>query len=96
MNKKKTKINIILILIVIFLIVTALMVRFEFNPISYLLGGNDDDTEVNENAVNYNGIYLYKESLNKTYKLLNRCTLSYYDFYIVVLNNNYYIFNINY
>ena len=90
MNKKKTKINIILILIVIFLIVTALMVRFEFNPISYLLGGMGDDTETKDVSVNYNGVYRYKESLNKSYKLLNGCTLSYYDYYIIVLNNNYY------
>ena len=90
MNKKKTKINIILIIIVIFLIVTALMIRFEFNPISYLLGNNNDNPTNKEVVTNFNGVYRYKESLNNTYKLFNRCTLSYYDYYIVVLNGDYY------
>ena len=90
MNKKKTKINIILIIVVIFLIVTALMIRFEFNPISYILGNNNDKPTNKEVVTNFNGVYRYKESLNKTYKLYHNCTLSYYDFYIVILNDNYY------
>lgn len=90
MNKKKIKINIILIIIVIFLIVTALMIRFEFNPISYLLGNNEENTTNKDVVTNFNGVYRYKDSLNKSHKLFNGCTLSYYDYYIVVLNDNYY------
>lgn len=90
MDKKKLKINIILIVLVAFLVVIALMIRFEFNPISYLLG-NEESSQTTETAlINYNGIYRYKESLNKSYKLYRGCTLSYYDYYIVVVNNDYY------
>lgn len=90
MDNKKIKINIIFIIIVILLIVTALMIRFEFNPISYFVGGNDDEEEKVEVAINYNGVYRYRESLKDSYKLFNNCTLSYQDYYIVILNSHYY------
>jgi hypothetical protein len=91
MNKKKTKINVLLILIVIFLVVTVLLIRFEINPFSYFTGGNEDDEQQNNVvAVNHNGVYRYKETLDKTYKIYTGCTLSYYDYYIVIRNNEYY------
>jgi hypothetical protein len=69
MDNKKIKINIIFVIIVILLIVTALMIRFEINPISYFVGGNDDEEETVEVAINYNGVYRYRESLKDSYKL---------------------------
>lgn len=90
MGNKKTKINILIILIVIFLLSTLLMIRFEFNPISFITGGNNDkDKDTQSDVINYNGIYRYKDSLNKTYKLYDGCSVSYFDYYIVILNDEY-------
>lgn len=94
MNGKKIRSNIIFILIVVFLIITALMIRFEFNPISYIMGNNNNEIVSEDEYINYNGIYRYKETLQKSYKLFEGCTLNYYDFYIVVLNNNYYRYKV--
>ncbi len=90
MGNKKVKINIIFIIIVILLIVTALMIRFEFNPISYFIGGDNDDDKDIAAVYNYNGVYRYRESLKDVYKVFDGCTVSYFDYYIVILNNDYY------
>ena len=91
MNKKKSKINIIIIVIIALLIATFVLIRFEVNPFSYFTGGETSGGNSNNIiSSNYNGVYRYKESLDKTYKLYSTCTLSYYDYYIVILNNNYY------
>lgn len=95
MNKKKAKINIIFIIMIILLVVTFLMIKFEFNPISYLLNMGEEDKVTETSVSNYNGIYRYKESLNKSYKLYSNCTLSYYDYYIVILNENFYRYKSN-
>lgn len=90
MNREKVKSNIIFILIILFLVITALMIKFEFNPISQLLGKDDNEIVSNDGVVNYNGVYKYRETLDNVYKLFDGCTLNYYDFYFVVLNDNYY------
>ncbi len=90
MGNKKVKINIIFIVIVILLIITALMIRFEINPISYFIGGDKDKDVIADSEVNYNGIYRYRESLKDVYRVFNGCTVSYFDYYIVILNDDYY------
>lgn len=91
MDKKKVKINIIFILIIVILIISALMIRFEVNPFSYFLG-EDEEKEVISSSDNSNGIYRYRESLDKTRTMFHGCTLSYFDNYILIINDNYYLY----
>lgn len=91
MNKKKVKINIIFVLIIVFLVISALMIRFEVNPFSYFLG-EEEEEEVVSSGNNSNGIYRYRETLDKTRSMFQGCTVSYFDNYILIINDNYYIY----
>ena len=93
MNKRKNKIGFIIIFIIIsvvIILVVSSLTNKDFNPISLIVGDDKDVVTENDVFVNYNGIYRYRESLNNSYKLFNNCTVSYYDYYIVVLNADYY------
>ena len=85
---KKTKINIIIVAILVLLVVSVLMIRFEINPFSYLVVGNKKKEETKV-ADNLNGFYRFRESLGGTYNMFDTCVLSYVDNYILIVNDHY-------
>ena len=91
MNKKKAKVNIIFVLIIIILIISALMIRFEVNPFSYFLGEDEEEVLV-ESTDNSNGIYRYREALDKTRSMFHGCTVIYFDNYILIINDKFYLY----
>lgn len=91
MDKKQIKINILIVLVVAFLIISALMMRFEFNPFSYFIESDDEENVVLSDD-NSNGIYRYRENLAETLNLFYGCSVSYFDNYILVINDNYYTY----
>ena len=85
---KKTKINIIIVAILVLLVISVLMIRFEINPFSYFVGNNKKKEETKV-ADNLNGFYRYRESLGGTYNMFDACVISYVDNYILIVNERY-------
>ena len=92
MDKKQIKMNILIVLVISFLIISALMMRFEFNPFSYFVETGDKDEDVVLSEDNSNGIYRYRETLSGSFSLFYGCAVSYFDNYILIVNDNYFTY----
>lgn len=91
MKKKKTKF-IIIFIIVIFLgggVFLAYFLTHGKNPIANIINIINNEQKVNDN---YNGIYVYKESLNGAKFIYTGCSISEISYYVLVVNDDFYSF----
>ncbi len=90
MNSKRN--NMIFIVVIgIICVVTffgAMFIRNGGNPFSKIINTLDGS----KNLDNLNGIYRYKESLDGTFPLFQNCTISSFDNYISIVNDEYYMY----
>ncbi len=93
MNKHKT-LKIVMGIIIIVLLIGLSVLAFYFvkggkNPIQNIIDGFKNDNAINDN---YNGIYEYKEELNGSKFIFNGCNVSSINYYILVINDDFYSF----
>lgn len=91
MNRKRAELNFLIIIIVIFLVVSVLLMRFEINPFSYFIE-KEEETKEEVAITNLNGIYIHKETTPKTYTFFAGCTISYFNNSLVIINDEYHIY----
>ena len=66
MNRKKARLNFLIIFIVILLIISVLLMRFEVNPFSYFLE-KEEETKEETVVKSLNGVYINKETTTKAF-----------------------------
>lgn len=88
-NKRFSIFVILFIIVCVFLLLLYLYIESEGKLLSQVI---QNITETNKVSDNYNGVYTNVDSLNGTKVLFGSCTLSHIDNYIVIINDDYYIY----
>lgn len=94
--KKNKKIIIIIVLFLILALAIILFVYFNRNNKIIKDIFNHQEPKVEEKIGfndSYNGVYKYKKDLGQTYNIFKGCSLSSLDQYIIVINQDYYIYD---
>lgn len=88
MNKKVKGLIIgIVALLIVVVIVYFFVIKKDNNIISNLINGINNKEEINDN---YNGIYLKSVALDKSYYIFSQCAVDAINYYIVVVNDDYF------
>lgn len=88
-NKRFSIFVILFIIICVFLLLFYLYIKSDGKFLSQVIQNVTEKNRVNDN---YNGVYTNIDSLNGTKVLSENCTLSHIDNYIVIINDDYYIY----
>ena len=90
MNRKKARLNFLIIFIVILLIVSVLLMRFEVNPFSYFLE-KEEETKEETVVKSLNGVYINKETTTKAFSFFSGCTVSYFNNTLVIIEDEFHM-----
>jgi len=94
MKKGWIKITVIVLLIIIVVIALYLGSKGgKDNIISRILNNNTEKKESITAEDTISGVYVYKKNLGKTYTISSSCHISSLDKYIVLMNDDYFIYN---
>lgn len=93
MNKNRTKNNFKFIVFILILCLVAfggaMLLKDDDSVINDVINLLDSDNFIKDN---YNGVYLYKESLGGSTNLFRGCTLEHIDYYIMIVNEEFYTY----
>ena len=95
MGDSMKKIGKVLVIIVLLLLVIGAVVVYFNKDKNNVIGEIFQTIEEKDSKDNKNGFYLFTDTLDKTYKLSNSCTLSSNKYIIAVVNEDYYLYKSN-
>lgn len=94
MNKSKRVVkNILFIFIVVILVIGGYFLYTKLTGKENVFNNIIDKKEEKSETDNYNGVYVYSEKLDRSYSVYGGCTVNSLDQYIVVIDDEYYLYD---